>query len=742
MRILGIGGGPAGLYAAILMKRAFPAWDITVFERNRPHDTFGFGVVFSDGTLARFDEADPATCRLIRESFVCWNGIEIRRGDTTLASTGHGFAGLARARLLEILEERCRELGVDLRFGTEVDDWRTLGPADLVVAADGVNSRIRTALAAHFRPEIDHRRCRFSWLGTTLPLRRFTFIFRAAEAGLFQAHAYPYAPDRSTFIVECHEDVWRRAGLETASEAETAAFCERLFASDLQGHRLLVNRSIWRAFPTVRNATWKHDNIVLLGDAAHTAHFSVGSGTKLAMEDAIALVAAFRDAGTADIGSTLALWEAERRSEVVRIQRAAQTSLEWFENAARYEGQPPRQFALNLLTRSRRITFGGLRMRDPAFVQDAAEEFRAAAGAPRTSAGAAPPPVFTPLRLRGLTLRNRIAVSPMCQYSARDGVPGDWHLVHLGSRAVGGAGLVIAEATAVTPEGRITPGCTGLWNDAQTAAFQRIVRFAHEHTTAAVGIQLGHAGRKGSCHLPWESGAPLREGAWETVGPSPLPFDAGWPVPRAATREDMDRLRDAFVAATRRALAAGFDLIELHMAHGYLLSSFLSPLSNTRTDALGGSLENRLRFPLEVLEAVRTAWPSDRPLFARISASDWLLGRGFTVDDAVVVARALAERGCDVVDVSSAGNSPESRPEYGRMYQASFADRIRHEAGVPVMAVGGIFDTDAANTLIAAGSADLCAIARAHLRDPYLTLRAARDEFPDQPWPRPYLAGR
>jgi anthraniloyl-CoA monooxygenase len=752
MKIACIGGGPAGLYFSILMKKAFPESRITVHERNKPDDTFGWGVVFSDETLEGFERADAESFAAIRRSFVYWTDIENHYARASVRSTGHGFCGLSRKRLLQILHARARDVGVELRFETEVKDDAQLGPVDLVLASDGINSLVREKHAAHFRPELDWRRCKFAWFGTTKPLEAFTFVFEESSHGLFQVHAYPFQrssgpgsePTLSTWIVECHEDTWKRAGLDRASEAESVAYVQALFRAHLDGHPVLTNRSLWRTFPTVRCERWHHGNVVLIGDAAHTAHFSIGSGTKLAMEDAIQLVDAFRAVGTRDVPRALELYEERRRPEVIRLQRAAQTSLEWFENSPRYLRQPPLEFMFNLMTRSKRITYDNLKRRDPELVRRVTEGFAERAGVPRDSTGKAPVPLFAPLRLREVELANRIVVSPMCMYSAVDGTVGDWHFVHLGSRAVGGAGLVFTEMTDVTPTGRITLGCAGLWNDEHERAFARIVDFVHGHSRAKIGIQLAHAGRKGSCNLPWEGDDPLRGAtAWTTLAPSALPFAPGWPEPRAMTRGDMDVVRDAFVSAARRADRAGFDVLELHMAHGYLLSSFLSPVSNVRTDEYGGLLEKRLRFPLEVFEAVRAAWPAEKPLSVRVSASDWLRSGGQTIEDTVEIVRALRARGLDLVDVSSAGNTPESRVDYGRMYQVPFADRIRHEVGMPVMAVGGIQGADHANTVLAAGRADLCAIARGHLSNPYLTLAAGVEyEHVDLTWPKQYLAVR
>ncbi len=750
MKIACIGGGPAGLYFSLLMKRTFPETDVTVYERNKADDTFGWGVVFSDETLDAFEQADPESFAAITAEFAYWSDIENYYGDECVRSTGHGFCGMSRKRLLQILQARCRELGVVLEFETEVQDDSELD-ADLILAADGINSMVREKYAAHFKPSLDWRKAKFVWLGTTKPLDAFTFVFKSNEHGLFQVHAYPFqmggddAPSLSTWIVECHEDVWKRAGLDQATEADTVAYVEKLFAEDLGGHSVLTNKSVWRAFPTVKNETWHHGNICLIGDSAHTAHFSIGSGTKLAMEDAIGLVQSFKELGLDDVPRVLQHYEDARWVDVVKIQKAAQTSLEWFENSARYADQPPLQFMFNLMTRSKRITYDNLKLRDPDLVERVTDAFADERGVPRDSAGKSPAPIFAPLRLRELELPNRMVVSPMCQYSAEGGLVGDWHLVHLGSRAIGGAGLVITEMTDVTEEGRITLGCAGMYTDAHEAAWKRIVEFCHANGNGAIGMQLAHAGRKASCSLPWEGDAPLEDAsAWPTIGPSADPFGPGWHTPRAMDRDDMDRVRDAFVAAAERADRAGFDLIELHMAHGYLLSSFLSPASNKRADEYGGSLENRMRYPLEVFDAVRAAWPQAKPVSVRVSATDWLPGdEGTTIEDTVALARALRERGVDVIDVSTAGNTPASKPDYGRMYQAPFAERIRQAVDVAVMAVGAIQSADHANTVIAAGRADLCALARPHLVNPYITLGASidYDNF-DMPWPNQYLASK
>jgi len=745
MRIVGIGAGPAALYFSILMKRAHPESDITLYERNQPDDTFGWGVVFSDETLGGFELADRKTYDEITRRFAYWTDMDTFYGGTCVRSTGHGFCGMSRKELLKVFHRRCRELGVKIEFGHDVTDVEAVRlDADLVLGADGVNSLVRDTYAEHFVPDIDWRKCKFTWLGTTLPLEAFTFIFRENEHGLFQVHAYPFQRDLSTFIVECHEDVWKRAGLDSADEAQTVAYVRELFSDHLEGHELLTNMSVWRTFPTIKNATWHYENVVLMGDAAHTAHFSIGSGTKLAMEDAITLSEAFKEHGTSDVGKVLDIYEESRRVEVIKIQKAAQTSLEWFENSARYMTQHPVQFSFNLMTRSKRITYDNLRVRDPKLV-DATAAWFATEARGATAPTPPPTPAFNPLTVGNVELMNRIVVSPMCQYSAVDGTPTDWHFVHYGALAVGGAGLVMSEMTNVSEDARITYGCAGIYNDDHVAAWQRILAFARENSKAKFGLQLGHAGRKGSSMLPWDGDAPIEDGTqWETIGPSALPYAPNWHVPREMTRADMDRVIGEYVGATERAKAAGFDVLEVHMAHGYLLSTFLSPLSNQRTDEYGGDIEGRAKFPLEVFRAVRAAWDGGRPLFTRVTATDWLDAEGGqTIDEAVALAKLLKAAGGDVIDVSSAGNVSESAPEFGRMFQVPFAEQIRHEVGIPVMAVGAILGVDHANTVLAAGRADLCAMARPHLINPHLTLEAAGRYFdPAHPWPKQYFPAR
>jgi anthraniloyl-CoA monooxygenase len=750
MRVTIIGGGPAGLYLALLMKKADNRHEITIYERNQPDDTFGFGVVFSDETLNQFLAEDAGTYEAIRQNFAYWTEIDVVAGGETIRSGGHGFCGLSRKRLLQILQARCAMEGIRLEFGTEQKDFETLRRnCDLLIGADGINSQVRETWKEQFRPSMDWRRNKFVWLGTSLPLDTFTFIFEANQHGLFQVHAYRFEEGLSTFIVETTEETWRRAGLDQASEADTIAYCETLFAKHLKGHRLLSNRSIWRTFPTIKCERWVHDNVVIIGDAVHTAHFSIGSGTKLAMEDAIALNRALH-AGHPDLPSALKAFEDARLTEVSILQHAAQVSLEWFEQTERYRDFEPIQLALSLLSRSKRVTYDNLRLRDPAFIAQIdrwfAEKAARQAGISLPAGANPPPPMFTPFRLRGMMLENRVVVSPMCQYSAENGMPNDWTLVHLGSRAIGGAGLILTEMTDIAPEARITPGCTGLWSAEQAKAWRRITDFVHGHSRARIGVQLAHAGRKGATCLPWAGGydRPLPpDQAWPILSASAIPYLPEGAVPKAMTRADMNRVRDDFVQSTKLAIEAGFDLVELHMAHGYLLSNFISPLSNTRTDEYGGSLENRMRFPLEVFDAMRAVWPQDRPMSVRISAVDWVPERGLSVEDSIAIAKMLKAHGCDLVDVSAGQTSTEAKPQYGRMFQTPFSDAIRQEAGIATIAVGAITSADQVNTIVASGRADLCALARPHLADPYFTLHAAADyDWRGAAWPVQYEAGR
>jgi len=786
MKIVCIGGGPAGLYFALLMKQLGAHHDVSVVERNKPYDTFGWGVVFSDATMDNMREWDRDTADTIEQSFAHWDDIELQFKGRTIRSGGHGFVGIGRKKLLNILQARCEALDVKLVFETEADSDADYPDADLVIASDGINSRIRTKYASVFKPDIVTRPNRFIWLGTKKVYEPFTFLFEKTEHGWFQAHIYQFDASTSTFIVECPEPVWLAHGLDKADPDQSVAFCEKLFAANLQGERLMTNArhlrgSAWINFQRVKCEQWSmfngHSHVVLMGDAVHTAHFAIGSGTKLALEDAIELTRQFKEQGDSaeNIPAVLARYQTLRAVDVIRLQNAAWNAMEWFEVCGeRYCDQlEPEQFMYSMLTRSQRISHENLRLRDKAWLEGferwfaerggaatAAWGSSAAAGPPQ--GGAAPPgggedrggaataawgstslpPMFTPYTVRGVTLKNRVVVSPMAQYSCSDGVPGDYHLVHLGARAMGGAGMVVAEMTCPSADARITPGCPGLWNAAQRDGWKRIVEVVHRETDAKIAIQLGHAGAKGSTNAPWQgAGAdrPLAAGTWPLIAPSPQPYLAdGGQVPRAMNRTDMDRVRDDFVRSARFAAEAGFDWLELHCAHGYLLSAFISPLTNRRSDEYGGTLAKRLRYPLEVFAAVRQAWPQDKPMSVRISAHDWVEG-GITPTDAVQIARAFKAAGADMIDCSSGQVSAGQKPIYGRMYQTPFADRIRNEAGIATIAVGAISEADHVNSIISAGRADLCAIARPHLANPAWTLtEAAKIGFTGVAWPKQY----
>ena len=756
MRIVCIGGGAAGLYFALLMKKLNPAHRITVVERNRPYDTFGWGVVFSDATMVSMREWDPQTAAQIESAFNHWDDIEVLFKGRKMRTTGHGFVGIGRKRLLNILQKRCEELGVELQFEREVESDREFPDADLIVASDGFNSKIRAKYPIAFKPDISVRPNRYIWLGTHKRYDSFTFDFRKTEHGWFQAHIYRFDLETSTFIVETTEEVFKAHGLDKMDQDQSIAFCEKLFAETLDGHALMTNArhmrgSAWLNFSRLICGSWSTFNgvnyVVLMGDAAHTAHFAIGSGTKLAIDDAIELAKQFRDLGdTADyIPDVLTAYEKERRIDVARIQNAARNAMEWFEVVgARYCDQlEPEQFMYSLLTRSQRISHENLRLRDKAWLEGYERWFAARNGLSPAANEPVPPPMFTPYRLRGLTLSNRIIVSPMAMYSAKDGVPGDFHMVHFGARALGGAGLVFGEMTCVSADARITPGCLGLWNDEQAQAWARIVRFVHQESEAKFGLQLGHAGRKGSTKVAWEGGdQPLQEGNWPLISASPLPYLQNSQVPSEMTRADMLRVKDDFMRAMHYAVEIGFDIVELHVAHGYLLSSFLSPLTNLRRDEYGGSHENRARFPLEVFRAMREIWPAEKPMSVRLSTNDWFEG-GNTPEDALIFAAMFKAVGADILDCSSGQVVNEEKPVYGRLYQTPFADKIRNEIEIPTVAVGAISEADQANSIIAAGRADLCAVARPHLADPaWLLHEAAKIGVKSVPWPKQYYAGR
>lgn len=723
MRIAVVGGGPAGVYFSILAAKAWPKVEIDVFERNRADDTFGFGVVFSDETLDTFEKADRESYQAIADNFAYWDDIEIHFKESLHRIGGNGFCGCARTTLLKLLHDRARALGVKLHFESEVDpSLAGLKGYDLIVAADGANSRIRELRRAHFGTEIDYRPNKFAWMGSTRSFDAFTFFFKETEYGIFIAHCYQYEPGRSTWVMEVQPETFERAGLAKLSEEESARFLEKIFADELAGHKLMTNRSMWRNFPRIANERWVMNNVVLLGDAKATAHFSIGSGTKLAMEDAIALFQSL-EKSRLDVSAALKHFETSRREDVEKTQHAADVSLVWFEHVDRFWNMDPRQFAFGLMTRSKAITWDNLELRAPEFVAQTAEMF--AEQTPGADKKHPLPPMFQPFRLREMEIPNRVVVSPMCQYSAKDGVPNDWHLVHLGGRAIGGAGLVFTEMTDVSAEARISPGCAGIYNDEQEAAWKRVVDFIHTNSASKLCLQLGHAGRKGATKLMWEGiDEPLESGAWPIIAPSPLPYYPHSVIPREMTRADMEKVKADYVVAAKRAERAGFDMLEVHCAHGYLLASFISPLTNHRTDEYGGSLENRLRFPLEVFRAVREAWPIHKPMSVRISATDWKDG-GVTGEDSVEISRAFAREGCDLIDVSTGQTVYDAEPVFGRMFQTPYSDQIRNEAMIATMCVGNITSADQVNTILAAGRADLVALARPHLVDPFFTMRAA-----------------
>lgn len=747
MRAICLGGGPAGLYFAISLKLRQPDADVTVMERNRADDTFGWGVVLSDETLDNLEANDPVSAKEIRSHFAYWDDIALHHKGHVIHSTGHGFCGIGRKRLLLILQERARELGVNLQFECEVkaasdymDDY------DLVVAADGLNSKTRMEFEETFQPDIDVRRCPFVWLGTHQKFdNAFTFIFEKTDKGWIWVHAYQFDKDTATFIVECSQETFDAYGFGEKTQEETIAICEEIFKDHLGGHKLMTNAShirgsAWIKFPRVLCEKWSHENVVLLGDASATAHFSIGSGTKLALESAISLAKHVSD--DADLPTAFKKYEEARRLEVLRLQSAARNSVEWFEDVERYLDLDPVQLNYSMLTRSQRISHENLRERDAKWLEGAEKWFLEQAGA--DSNGPVRAPMFAPFQLRDMKLENRIVVSPMAQYKAVDGCPTDWHLIHYAERAKGGAGLVYTEMTCVSPEGRITPGCPGLYAPEHEAAWQRLTDFVHAETDAKICCQIGHSGRKGSTQLGWEEmDAPLKAGNWDIISASAIPWSENNAVPKAATREDMDQIRDEFVEATRMADRANFDMVELHAAHGYLISSFISPLSNQRDDEYGGSLENRMRYPLEVFKAMRDAWPEEKPMAVRISANDWVDEDGVTPEEAVEIARMFSDAGADIIDVSAGQTSKQAKPVYGRMFQTPFSDRIRNDGGIKTMAVGNIFEADHVNSILMAGRADLVCLARPHLADPYWTLHAAAsigDRHAD--WPLPYGPGR
>ncbi len=750
MRIVCLGGGPAGLYFSILMKKANPACDITVIERNKADSTFGWGIVFSDKTMDGFRQEDPKVVEEIERNFHHWDNVDVFFKERRIVSGGHGFCGIGRLKLLQIFQARALELGVNLKFETDFKDPDDYSREyDLVIGSDGVNSTTRNKYESHFNPRIDVRKCRFIWLGTKKKLDAFTFAFKETEHGWFNLHAYQFNEEWATFIVETPEETWLKAGIDKMEPDQSIAFCEELFADLLNGSKLISNAThlrgsaVWLKFNRVLCERWFKDNIVLLGDAAHTAHFTIGSGTKLAMEDAAALVRVMNST-EGDVPLRLARYQSEREIEALKLQSAARNRMTWFEDVDRYVGMEPEQFAFAVLTGSQRVGHANQKLRDQTYTDDFDRWFAARCGLATAGTPAPVPPMFTPFKLRGMNLSNRVVISPMCMYSAQDGMPEDFHLVHYGSRGMGGAALIVTEMTCVSSDARITPGCTGIWNDQQMDVWKRIVAYVHANGDTKMSMQIGHAGRKGSTRLAWDAiDMPLQSGGWSLLAPSPLPYISGTSqTPKAMDRADMDRVKADFVAATRRAASADFDMVEFHAAHGYLMSSFISPLTNQRSDEYGGSLENRCRYPLEVFRAMREALPADKPMSVRISAHDWVAG-GVTPDDSVEVSRLFKDAGADIIHVSSGQVSKDEAPVYGRMFQVPFSDQIRNELDVPTIAVGNIFEADHVNTIIAAGRADLCALARPHLADAAWTLNAAAEQgYTDISWPKQYVGGK
>lgn len=747
IKIACVGAGPGGLYFAISMKLRNPDHEVCVIERNQADDTFGWGVVLSDETLTNLELNDPVSAKAIRDHFAYWDDIAVHYRGDKVASTGHGFCGIGRKQLLIILQQRANELGVDLKFETEINSIEKLSKKyDVVVASDGLNSRTRTEYAEHFKPDMDLRKCKFVWLGTHQKFDdAFTFIFEETERGWIWAHAYQFDDDTATFIVECNEETWEKHGFDDLDQQASIAICEEIFADYLGGHPLMTNAnhirgSAWLNFPRVLCEKWFHKNIVLMGDAAATAHFSIGSGTKLALESGIALAEALHTKD--NISNAFEQYQEDRHLEVLRLQSAARNSVEWFEDIKRYLNLDPVQFNYSLLTRSQRISHENLRIRDSEWLKSAEQWFQQNSGVSEGEKVRAP--MFAPYQLRQLLLKNRIVVSPMAQYKATDGCPTDWHLVHYGERAKGGAGLVYTEMTCVSADGRITPGCPGMYCDDHESAWMRIVDFVHQETESKICMQLGHAGAKGSTQIGWEEmDAPLKQGNWSLLSASEIPWSDANQVPEMMGQADMEKVLEQFVAATESVERAGFDMLEIHAAHGYLLSSFITPLTNNRQDEYGGTLENRMRFPLAIFNAVRTVFPEEKPIAVRISANDWVGDDGITPEEAVKIARMLQAAGVDICDVSAGQTSTRSEPVYGRMFQTPFSDRIRNETGMSTMAVGNIYEPDHVNSILMAGRADLVCLARPHLANPYWTLHAGTvlgDR--SEKWPNPYLAGR
>ena len=744
MKIAVVGAGPAGLYFSILMKKTNPEYSIDVYEQNQFDDIFGFGVVFSDETLGNFLSQDEKTYHKIINEFAYWDEIDFNFKGKTIRTKGHGFCGCGRRELLLILQERCQELDINLHFNYKVKKLEEFQDADLIVGADGINSKIRKLNEGQFIPNIEWRRNKFIWLGCTKPYQAFTFDFTENEAGIWILGAYQFNENYSTWIIEAPELTWKNAqpDVEDLNEKRLIKYMEDLWGDKLDGHNLIPNKSIWRSFPTIRCDHWSFNNIVLIGDALHTAHYSIGSGTKLAMEDAIALHKSLSEEN--NVQTALKNFEVIRRTEVEITQHAADVSVAWTENTNRYWDLQPLQAAYSMLTRSKQITHENLRLRDSEFIEKIEDWFSHQVREKGFVVPKSTPPMFTPYKLREMIISNRIVVSPMDMYSAIEGTVGDFHFVHLGSLAMGGAGIIFSEMTCVSEAGRITPGCAGLYKEEHSDAWAKIINYIHENSDAKFCMQIGHSGRKGSTRVAWEGmDLPLKQGNWQLIAPSAIPYSAKNNIPLEMTESEMDDVESEFLYATRLANQIGSDMIELHMAHGYLLSSFVTPISNHRKDKYGGSLNNRMRFPLRILDAVRKVWPDEKPISVRISATDWIGEDGINGDDAVKIAKALKARGCDIINVSAGQTTPDAKPIYGRMFQVLFSEQVRLEADIPTITAGNITTWDQANTILAAGRADLVAIGRPHLTNPHFTLQAAAYYGIDhQRWPLPYETGK
>ena len=741
MKITVIGGGPGGLYFSILTKKAMPDCQIDIYERNKPDDSFGFGVVFSDETLGEFLKRDMQSYELIRSKFAYWDDIIIARDGDEVSIAGNGFCGCSRKTLLQLLQQRCLEEGVNLHYEQNVDDLSQFDDADVIVACDGIGSQIRTQFQSEFGTKIELKKNRFVWLGSTKPLDAFTYFFRTTPHGTIVAHSYQYEEGMSTWIFECSDETWQKFNFEVTNEEDTIAKIAEIFKEELDGHSLISNKSHWRQFPHVTNEKWFHKNIVLLGDAKATAHYSIGSGTKLAMDSAIGLFDAIY-ANQNNIQAAFQQYEKTRRNTVEMIQYAALVSLDWFENMDRNNQHPFYQFAFGCMTRSKKVTFENLRLRDKSFTDKVLKEFLASSASSNITLHEAlegKSAAFTPFKLRDLELQNRIVMSSMGQYSADNGLANDWHFQHYTSRAIGGLGLILTEMTAISETGRITLGCVGIYNENQTVAWKRIIDFIHKNTNTKIGIQLGHSGRKGATKIPWEDS--FNGKYWELLSASAIPFNENSQMPKEMTSDDMDLVCSQFVQATKNANEAGFDMIELQAHHGFLLASFLSPLTNIRKDEFGGSIENRLKFPLRVFKEMRTVFPKEKPMSVRISATDWA-ENGISEEDVITIASAFKSAGADIINVSTGNTVSHQQPQTGRMWQVPYSDLVRNTVHVPTITTGNITDIDQINTIILNGKADLVALGKPLLLDANFVRNAqAYEQFQPNDIPNQYKMG-